>query len=140
MVRVGLAMYKDVLTFKSRVAYVKEVPANFPVSYGATYKTNGPTRVATLSVGYADGYSRRLSNNGDAIIIEKKYPVIGNVCMDMIIVDIGQDNIKIGDEAILIGSYNGNRITAGEIAGKTGTIDYEVLCGIGKRVPRMYIS
>jgi len=139
LVRVGLAMYQDVLTFKSRVAFVKEVPANFSISYGATYKTGVPTRVATLSVGYADGYSRRLSGKGMVIIGRKKYPVIGRVCMDMTVVDVGRDPIAMGEEVILIGQKDGQKIAVKQIAEDTDTIEYEVLCGIGKRVPRVYV-
>ncbi|MFA5928772.1 MAG: alanine racemase C-terminal domain-containing protein, partial [Candidatus Margulisiibacteriota bacterium] len=140
MVRIGLAMYKDVLTFKSRVAFVKDVPAGFLVSYGATYKTTSPTRIATLSVGYADGYSRKLSNLGMIIIGRKKYPVIGRICMDMTLVEVGLDQIEIGDEAVLIGTRDGNSITVREVAENTSSIEYEVLCGIGKRVPRIYVD
>ena len=139
MVRVGLSMYRDVLTFKTRVAYVKEVPADFVVSYGATYRTLQPTRLATLSVGYADGYSRKLSNQGMVMIGRKRYPVVGRVCMDMMVIDVGRDPIQIGDEAILIGSHQGNTISVADIAEKTGAIDYEVMCGIGKRVPRIHL-
>jgi alanine racemase len=133
-------MYREALSFKSRVAFVKDVPADFIVSYGATYKTSQPTRLATISVGYADGYSRKLSNKGMVLIGPQKYPVVGTVCMDMLVVDVGRDPIHIGDEVTLIGGRADSAITMRELAEQTGSIEYEIMCGIGKRVPRVYVK
>ena len=138
MVRIGLTMFNEVLSFKSRVAFVKDVPEGFSISYGATYKTSKPTRIATISVGYADGYSRHLSNRGTVLINGERYPIVGLVCMDMLMVDIGDDLVAMGDEVILIGEQVEEKITVAEIAKLSEVIEYEVLCGIGKRVPRIY--
>jgi len=152
MVRVGLMMYglypqgnsrskinlKPALSFKSRVTYLKKVPAGTPVSYGATYAAPVDTAIATVPVGYADGFSRRLSNHGQVIIRGKRYPVVGRVTMDLTMVDVGNSKVEVGDEVILIGEQNGQVISADEVAKLEDTISYEVICGIGKRVPRIY--
>ncbi len=138
LVRVGIALYKNVLTLKARVNFVKTVQAGIAVSYGATYQTKQETKIATISAGYADGFNRLLSNKGQVIIRGKIFPVIGNVCMDMFMVDVTGSDVSIGDEAVLIGKDGGKMITAEAIAESINTIDYEVLCGISKRVPRIY--
>jgi len=152
MVRIGLMMYGifphgdlhrpvdliPALSFKSRVVYVKRVPAGTPLSYGGIYTTKQETTIATLPVGYADGYSRRLSNRGKVLIGGKRYPVVGRVTMDMVLVEVGEDKVAVGDEAVLIGSQGADCITADEVAALDDTISYEVICGIGKRVPRIY--
>lgn len=153
MVRVGICMYglypsrpaagkltlKPALSFKTKVLYIKEVPAGTPLSYGATFITHSTTRIATLPVGYADGLSRGLSNKGSVLIKGKRYPIVGKVTMDMILVDAGRDRIEVGDDAVLIGRQGTEEISADEIAGIDDTINYEVVCGIGKRVPRAYV-
>jgi len=153
MVRIGIAMYGlppvsktnepidllPVLSFKTKVLYLKDVPANTPLSYGAAYVTKDQTRIVTLPVGYADGLSRALSNRGIVMINGKKYPIVGKVTMDMILVDTGHDKIEKGAEAVIIGEQHGQKITADDIAGLDETINYEVVAGIGKRVPRVYI-
>ncbi len=151
MVRIGLAMYglypqgngvrvslKPALSFKTRIMYLKTVPAGTSLSYGCTYRTSGQTGIATLPVGYADGYNRALSNKGTVLIRGKRYPVVGRVCMDMTLVNVGDDHVELGDEAVLIGSQGREKISADEIASLEGTISYEVVCGIGKRVERVY--
>lgn len=152
MVRIGIMMYglkpleqngscpelEPVLSFKSKVLYIKEVPENTPVSYGASYFTSKSSRIATLPVGYADGLSRGLSNKGSVLIRGKKYPIAGNVTMDMTMVDVGSDKIETGDEAVIIGADGNESITATDLAKLDGTINYEVVCGIGKRVPRLF--
>ncbi|KAF0134670.1 MAG: alanine racemase [Candidatus Saganbacteria bacterium] len=152
MVRIGLMIYgiypqpsanriinlKPALSFKSRVVYIKRVPAGTAISYGGIYSTSKETAIATLPVGYADGYSRRLSNRGKVLINGKRYPIVGRVTMDMAMVNVGDDNISVGDEAVLIGSQGIETITADEIAALEDTISYEVICNIGKRVPRIY--
>lgn len=152
MVRVGLMIYglypvgnsrnlvrlKSSLSFKSRVTYLKKVPAGTPLSYGCTYVTPGETIIVTIPVGYADGFSRRLSNRGQVIIRGKRYPVAGKVTMDMTMVNVGNAKVEIGDEVVLIGEQNGQAISVEEIAQLEDTISYEVICGIGKRVPRIY--
>ena len=141
LVRIGIAMYKNVLSFKTKVSFIKTVPADFSISYSRTYKTKEKTNIATLSVGYADGYSRALSNRGTVIVQRNKYPIVGRICMDMTIVDIGNnDTIERGDEVTLIGREEEAQITTLDLAKLTNTIEYEVMCGIGKRVPRIYIE
>lgn len=152
MVRVGLMMYglypmgssrslinlKPALSFKSRITYLKRIPAATPLSYGCTYATPSETTVVTIPVGYADGFSRRLSNRGQVIIRGKRYPVVGRVTMDLTMINVGDAKVEVGDEVVLIGEQNGQVISADEMAGLEDTISYEVVCGIGKRVPRIY--
>lgn len=152
LVRPGLSLYgmqpysgaggdvklTPVLSWKTRVVYIKRLRKNMPVSYGRTFTTKHPSVIATLPVGYADGYSRRLSNRGEVLIRGRRCPVAGRVTMDMIMVDVTRvPGVQIGDEAVLIGRQNGKRITAEDIAKKTDTISYEVTCGISSRVPRI---
>jgi alanine racemase len=130
---------RPVMSLKAKVAYVKEVPAGFKVSYGCTYNTEKNTVIATLPLGYADGYSRLLSSKGCALLHGRRAPVIGRVCMDQIMVDVGHiPGTAVGDEAVLVGRQGEQEITADEIAGLLGTINYEVVCMVSHRVPRVY--
>jgi len=114
------------------------VPAGVPISYGRTFVTKRESLIATIPIGYADGYNRGLSNRGEAIVRGKRVPVAGRVCMDMTMLDVTEvAGVAAGDEAVLIGSGGNERISADDIAAKTGTIAYEVLCGISGRVPRV---
>ena len=132
---------KPVLTLKTRIHFLKSVSTGSRISYGGTFVTRRESLIATLPVGYADGYSTRLSNQGEVLIRGKRSPVVGRVCMDLTMVDVtGIPGVSKGDEAILIGGQGEERITADEIAKKIGSIPYEVLCLIGKRVPRVYIG
>jgi alanine racemase len=154
MVRPGLMLYgynplenraavdlRPVLSLTTRIAFVKEVPAGVPISYGRTFVTKRDSRIATIPIGYADGYSRALSNRGEALVRGARVPVAGRVCMDMTMLDVtGVPGVAEGDEVVLIGRQGGERITADDIAAKTGTIAYEVLCGISGRVPRIVQS
>ena len=126
------------LSWKSHVIHVKEVGPGIGVSYGATYVTEKPmTRIATVSAGYADGYPRALSNQGCVLIHGKKAPIIGRICMDQMMVDVTDvPEVREDDEAILWGGTVSD--TAETIARKTDTIPYEVLCGVSRRVPRVY--
>jgi alanine racemase len=129
---------RPVLSLVTRIAFLKKVPAGVPISYGRTFVTKRESLIATVPVGYADGYSRGLSNRGEAIVRGRRVPVAGRVCMDMTMLDVtGVPGVAEGDEAVLIGARGGERITADDIAAKTGTIAYEVLCGISGRVPRV---
>lgn len=128
------------LTMKTKVVYVKEVPEGTPLSYGKTYTTKDKTRIATLPVGYADGFSRSFSNRGEVLINGRRFTVSGNVCMDMMMVDVGRHPVSQGDEVVIIGSQGKEEITVYEMASKLGTIPYEVISLIGKRVPRLYIN
>ncbi len=129
-----------VLQLKSRVAHVKTLPAGSCLSYGGTYITEKTSVIATLPLGYADGYSRRLSNCGHVLIGGRKMPLVGKVCMDQCLVLITDPEmiVKPGDEAIIIGQQKDEVISAEDIADLIGTICYEVLCGISDRVPRVY--
>lgn len=141
MVRVGLCLYENVLTFKTRVTFVKEVKKGQRLGYGGTYLTRTPTRIATLSAGYADGLPRLLSNRGQVLIGGERFLIVGLVSMDMSLANLGRNSqIKIGDEAVLIGQQKNKKISIDEVARLAQTISYEIMCGIGKRVPRIYIN
>ncbi len=126
------------LTWASRVSFVKEVKKGEGISYGHIYKALDDMTVATVSAGYGDGYPRLLSNMGRVLINGESCPIVGRVCMDQFMVDVTGKDVKIDDEVILIGKSGNEEISADEIARLTGTINYEVVCNIGKRVPRIY--
>ncbi len=137
----GASEFEPVLSFKSRVVYLKDVPSNTPLGYGAAFHSRRPSRIATVPVGYADGLSRQLSNRGRAIVNDDYARIVGNISMDLALVDVTDiPGVEVGDEVILIGSSEHCRITAQEIASELGTVPYEVLCSIGKRVPRIYVD
>jgi len=130
---------RPVLSLTSAVMFVKQVPAGTSISYGRTYFTKAKTKIATVPIGYADGYSRSLSNKAYVLVRGRLCPVVGTICMDQLMIDTGEDgSVQVGDEVTLIGSSGGETITAWDIAEQTGTIPYEVLTGIGERVPRVY--
>lgn len=131
---------KPAMSFKARIIHIKEVPAGTKISYGGTFTTKKQTKLATLSVGYADGYSRALSNNMNVIINEKLAPIVGRICMDQCMVDVTEIDVKLMDTALLFGKEGKNEISVDEIAEKLNTINYEVVCSIGKRVPQLYIK
>jgi len=129
------------LSLVSAVRYLKRVPIGTPVSYGRTFTTSRPSVIATLPVGYADGYNRLLSNRGSVLVRGKRAPVVGRVCMDMTMIDVTDiEGVATGDEAVLIGRQGDDEISADEMAGLLGTINYEVTCAISKRVSRVYID
>ncbi len=133
------ALLAPALSLVTRVAQIKWVAPGTPLSYGGTHVTPRPTRVATLPVGYADGYPRLLSNRGAVLVGGRRAPVLGRVCMDMTLVDVtDRPETALGDEVVLLGEQGGEAVTADELAGLTGTISYEITCGIGQRVPREY--
>ena len=150
MVRIGIVLYglypdefvndgsidlKPAMNIISHVIHVKDVPAGSGVSYGHTYFTDKKTRIATICIGYADGYSRALSNIGRVLINGEYAPVIGRVCMDQLMVDVTElKSVSVGDEVVVLGSDGDKTITAEEIANLTGTINYEVVCQFQKRV------
>ena len=135
----ALLPIKPVIRWITRVAYVKTLPAGRQISYGGTYTTARETVVATLPVGYADGYRRRLSNQGHVLIHGKKAPVLGRVCMDQTMVDVTDiPDVKLDDKVVLIGGSGEEEITVDEMAEMTGTINYEIICGLSRRIPRVY--
>ncbi|WP_422392984.1 alanine racemase [Neomoorella humiferrea] len=130
---------RPAMALKTRVVLVKEVPAGTYISYGCTYRTPAPARIATLPVGYADGYSRLLSNRAEVLIRGRRAPVVGRVCMDQCMIDVSAiPDVRVGDEVVLFGSQYGEVLSVEEVAAWMGTINYEILCLISGRVPRVY--
>lgn len=152
MVRPGLMLYgysdlpqdfqgelKPVMSLLTKVSYFKVIGENTGVSYNHTYKSDQQTRIVTLPIGYGDGYNRLLSNKGEVIIRGKRYPVVGNVCMDQMMVDLGPDGEAFnGDDVLLFGKDENDELRLEELCEKIGTIPYEVLTMISGRVPRIY--
>lgn len=129
------------LALKSHIVYIKEVEAGVPISYGGTYVTPKKMRVATIPVGYGDGYPRGLSNKGYVLLRGKKAPILGRVCMDQFMVSVEEiRDAKEGDEVTLIGSDGTEQITMEELGGLSGRFNYELACDLGKRIPRVYVK
>jgi alanine racemase len=130
---------KPALSLKTRIVYLKDVSAGRSISYGRTFITEKATRIATLPIGYADGYGRILSNRASVLVKGKRAPVIGKVTMDQIMIDVGHiKGVKIGDEVVLIGRQRQAQMSTEEIARVSKTIPYEIVCSITDRVPRVY--
>jgi len=133
-------MVQPALSWKSRVVYFKVIKPGHPVGYGSTWESDHMIRAVTVPVGYGDGYFRNMSHNAQVILHNKKYPVIGNISMDQIVINIEWDSAYNNDEVILIGELGGQTITVEDLAAWAGTIPYEILTNINTRVPRVYIS
>jgi alanine racemase len=132
---------RPVLSLQTRIVQLRTIPRGGTVSYNGTFVAARPTRIAVLPIGYADGYSRRLSHCGSVLIQGRRAPIVGLVCMDMIMVDVTDlAPVQVGEIVTLIGQQGQESIWADEVADWIGTIPYEVLCGIGSRVPRLYES
>jgi alanine racemase len=155
MVRAGIMLYclspsientravdlKQVMTLKARISNVKHISAGESVGYGRAYFADKPIVVATLPIGYADGYTRKLTGKGYALVHGKKVQLIGRICMDQCMLDVTAiEDVRIGDVAVLFGEQGDKRITIDELAMKLGTINHEIVCGISRRVPRVYIK
>lgn len=154
MVRAGIILYglapsldvmldridlKQVMSLKARISHVKEIEANESVSYGRKYIAAKKSKIASLPLGYADGYTRMLSGKAEALIKGLRVPIAGRICMDQCMIDVtGIDNVNVGDEVVLFGQQMGASISIDELAEKLGTINYEIVCMISKRVPRVY--
>ena len=154
LVRAGISLYglypseevhkgrldlHPVMSMKTRVAQVKEVPPGFSVSYGCTYITPQKTAIATLPVGYADGYSRLLSSNGEVLVKCRRAPIVGRICMDQCMIDVGHiAGVTSGDEVVLFGRQVSSVLPVEEVARWIGTINYEVVCMVSSRVPRIF--
>jgi alanine racemase len=153
MVRPGLMLYgvypspamakqialKPVLSWKTRILQLKKVPAGTSISYGQTFMTKRESLIATLPIGYADGYQRLLSNRGEALVRGQRAPVVGRVCMDLTMIDVTDiRKIKQDDEVVFLGRQEGAEISADEMAAWSNTISYEILTSISARVPRIY--
>jgi alanine racemase len=153
MVRVGILLYgvypssslaktidvRPALLWKSQVVFFKVVLPHRPVGYGSTWQSNQMTRVVTIPVGYGDGYHRHMMGQAEVLIRGKRYPVIGSICMDQIMVNIGWDEVYNGEEVVLLGPQGKEEITAHELALWSGSISYEMLTSINLRVSRVYI-
>ena len=153
LVRPGLMLYgvyptdaiprtvkvEPTLTWRSTVVLSKPLPAGSPVSYGATWTPDRDTRIAVVPMGYGDGYPRMLSNRGEVLIRGRRHPVVGRVCMDQFMVEVGPDtDVRVGDGVVIIGAQGEETITANELAAWAETIPYEILTGISSRVPQRY--
>lgn len=155
MVRLGVVLYgaypvarqkrlvdlKPVMHWKSQLTAVKTVPKGTPVSYGRTFSTGKSTKIGIVPVGYADGYPRLLSNRSSVLIRGSRVPVVGTVCMDLFMVDLGKiPQAKVGDEVVLLGRQGQQEIRAEELAEWAETISYEIFCHVAERVPRQYLN
>lgn len=151
--RVGVALYgaesldvgstrlEPVMRWRSEIARLKVVAPGDSVGYGATWRASRESRIATIPVGYADGYHRRLSNRGEMLVRGKRVPIVGRISMDLITLDVTDvSEAAVGDEVVLLGKQGNEEVTAEELAGKLDTISYEVFCSVGARVPRVFRS
>lgn len=155
MVRAGISIYglytseevdrsiiklKPAMALKTKIIHLKKVPAGFKVGYGITYETEKPTTIATVSIGYADGLNRLLSSNGRMLACGHSAPILGRVCMDLTMLDVGNiPEIAIGEEVVVFGKQGNESISVDEIASTINTINYEVVSTIMERVPRIYL-
>ena len=156
MVRAGISIYglypsdevaKDrialqpAMALKSRVVHLKKVPAGFKVSYGMTHETSKPTTIASVPVGYADGFSRLLSSRGHMLVGGRRAPIVGRVCMDTTMLDVGHvPGIDLEDEVVIFGRQQDASITADEIAASLNTINYEIVSSLTARISRVYLQ
>ncbi len=148
MVRPGISLYglsntnsdslKPSMCFKSQVIYIKRIPSGSKISYNGNFITKRESIIATIPVGYGDGYPRIMSNRMNVLINGSYAPIIGNICMDYLLVDVTDINPNLYDEVVLFGKQGDLEISVNEIAKKSDTINYEIICSIGKRVPRIY--
>lgn len=154
MVRAGISVYglypsqhvdrnkirlRPALALKARITHVKQVPAGTRISYGGTWQSSRPTTIATVPVGYGDGYSRSLSNQGQMLVHGRLAPIVGRVCMDLTMLDVGHiDDVRVEDEVVLIGRQGNEVISADDVAAQLNTINYEVVTALMHRVPRVY--
>lgn len=132
---------KPVMSVKANIVHLKDVPAGFSVGYGRRYISEKPSKIATLALGYADGYPRPYSQFAKVIVNGVMAPVAGNICMDQCMVDVTDvPDVKVGDEVIIMGTDGKNTILADDIANATGTINYEICCAFGQRLPKVYVK
>ncbi len=131
---------KPVMSVKANIVHLKDVPENFSVGYGRKYISSKPSKIATIALGYADGYPRPYSAQAKVIVNGVVCPIAGNICMDQCMIDVSNvPNVKVGDEVIIMGTDGVNTILADDIADATGTINYEICCAFGQRLPKVYV-
>jgi len=137
----GQTFLRPVMTLKSRIALLSDLPAGRSVSYGRTFVTTRTTRVATISAGYADGFPRSISNQGGEVLVGgRRCPLLGRITMDLMMADVSAvPGVKLGDEVVFIGKQGAEEILAAEVAERSGKIPWEIFTGIGSRVHRMYL-
>lgn len=156
LVRAGISVYglypseevnmqnvklRPAMVLKSHIAFVKEIEAGVPISYGGTFVSKEKMKIATIPVGYADGYPRNLSNLGYVLIRGKKAPIVGRVCMDQFMVDVTHiEGASFGDKVTLIGSDGNETIAVEDLSALSGRFNYEFICDLGKRIPRVYVK
>jgi alanine racemase len=153
LVRPGIALYgynpsphaaftglQPVMSLSSKIVALRDVPAGTRISYGAGFAVSRATRVATVPIGYADGYSRRMSGRAQVLVAGRRCPVLGVITMDMLMIDVTDAPCVVGDEVVLMGAQGQERITAEDLAGWSGTIAWEVFTAVSKRVPRVYVG
>jgi alanine racemase len=155
MVRAGIMLYglypssyvnhkavnlREVMCLKAKVSQVKDIEVGCGVSYGLKYKTEKKSQIATLPIGYADGFTRMLTGKAKVMIKGSKVPIIGNICMDQCIIDVTGLDVNIGDEVVLFGGNDSDGISINSVANLLNTINYEIVCMVDKRVPRLYIK
>lgn len=153
MVRIGIAMYgcypshevtkavklEPALSLHTHISYLKTVNPGDKLSYGCTFEAPKPLQIATIPIGYADGYNRLLSNRGEVLVRGQRARIVGRVCMDQSLIDVtGIQDVRLHDDVVCIGAQNGDRISTEELAAHCGTINYEILCALSQRVPRLY--
>jgi alanine racemase len=156
MVRAGISIYgfypseevdksrialRPAMTLKSRIAHLKKVPAGFKLSYGITYETQNPTTIATVPIGYADGLNRLLSSRGHMLVCGRRAPIVGRVCMDQTMLDVGHiQGVGFDDEVVIFGKQGEETISVEEVASHIQSINYEIVCAVTGRVVRHYID
>lgn len=155
MVRAGIMLYglypsdevskdnvnlKPVMEFKTKISSIKQIKKGQGVSYGLIYKADHNQRIGALAVGYADGFTRLLTSKGEVLVGSKRKKILGRICMDQCMIDLSNKKAKIGDEVSLFGGSRDNAISVDEVANKIGTINYEIVCMVSKRVPRVYLK
>jgi alanine racemase len=131
---------RQVMTLKTFVAHIRKIPADFPVSYGRKWISEKPTAIAVLPIGYADGIRRSMTNNAEVLIHGKRYPLVGRVTMDHIMIDVGDEPINPGDPVIVWGEGEKDSIEVLDVAQSIGTIPYELTCGVSARIKRVYVG
>jgi len=133
---------RPAMTLKANITMVKEVEPDTSISYGRIFTTTRKTKIATVPIGYADGYTRLLTGKGHMLVHGKRVPILGKICMDQCMVDVTDimEEVHVGDEVVIFGTQNGETVAIEELAEQIGTINYELVCIIGKRIPRVYIK